>query len=406
MERIFYFVVFCMCVVVDSANRAPQCPSPCRCLLFDGLYSVYCNRTGITTVPSGIPTNTQLLDLSENSISRINQTDLETLVNLQQLYLYGNGLNENSIAPGALDLPKLDTIELAGNQFHTIPTFLPKWTKTLWLMYNQLTELKVDSFEKYKELQYLDVSNNQISKIEARTFDPLINLETLYISFNKLTGSSFPPNAFTKMVRLRLLSTRFNALSHLLKNLPPSVTYLDYVGNQIRTIPAYAFKSLPNLQSMEFWEGQITNIEDNAFYGLPQLTILDFSQDHISSTITNSTFIGLSGLQTLYMYLNNVSKIEPGALKPLESITSLWLQDNKLSTLDPEVLNVKYISHLSELFIDGNPWNCDCHLRWLREKVGNASYTIQDPHLITCARPPKVAGKAWDVLKPSDFVCD
>jgi hypothetical protein len=128
-------------------------------------------------------------------------------------------------------------------------------------------------------------------------------------------------------------------------------------------------------------------------------------QDQISSTITNNTFTGLFGLQTIYLDLNKISKIEPGGLRPLTSINSIWLQDNKLSKLDPEVLDVKYLVHLSELFIDGNPWFCDCHLRWLREKVNNATYVIQDPHLITCAGPPKVAGKAWDVLLPGDFVC-
>ena len=30
---------------------------------------------------------------------------------------------------------------------------------------------------------------------------------------------------------------------------------------------------------------------------------------------------------------------------------------------------------------------------------------IQDPHLIVCSGPAQVAGKAWDVLKPEDFVC-
>lgn len=113
----------------------------------------------------------------------------------------------------------------------------------------------------------------------------------------------------------------------------------------------------------------------------------------------------MTGLQTLYLDINNISTIEAGALRPLESISSLWLGGNNLSHLEPEVLNEKYLSHLSELYIDFNPWFCDCHLRWLREKVDNATYVIQDPHLITCAGPPKLAGKAWDVLKPNDFVC-
>lgn len=150
---------------------------------------------------------------------------------------------------------------------------------------------------------------------------------------------------------------------------------------------------------------QVTTIEDYAFFGLSKITILDFMQDKITSPLTNNTFVGLDSLQTLYIDINNISHIETGALRPLKSISSLWLDGNQLSHLDPEVLNEKYLPHLSELYIDFNPWYCDCHLRWLREKVDNATYTIQDPHLITCMGPPNLAKKAWDDLKPSDFVC-
>ena len=128
-------------------------------------------------------------------------------------------------------------------------------------------------------------------------------------------------------------------------------------------------------------------------------------QDKISSTLTNQTFVGLSSLQTLYIDLNNISRIETGALRPLKSIGSLWLGSNSLTHLDPAVLDEQYLPHLSELYIDFNPWYCDCHLRWLRKKMDNATYVIQDPHLIKCAGPSRVAGKAWDELKPSDFVC-
>ena len=149
----------------------------------------------------------------------------------------------------------------------------------------------------------------------------------------------------------------------------------------------------------------MTTIEDNAFYGLEKLTILDFMQGNILSPLTNNTFNGLTGLQTLYIDINNISRIETGAFRSFSSISSLWLDGNQLTTLEPEVLNTKYMPHLSTLFIDFNPWYCDCHLRWLRAKVDNATYVIQDPHLIKCAGPSHVAGKAWDVLQPSDFVC-
>ncbi|XP_045190625.2 carboxypeptidase N subunit 2-like isoform X2 [Mercenaria mercenaria] len=396
--------LFLMLYATKAAYRGTSCPSPCRCLNFEGLQSVYCNRTGIEAVPSGIPSDTQLLELSENGIEHIAKDDLEGLNNLQELYLSVNGFSEGSIETGALDLPKLLTIDLSYNQYQTIPTCLPKTIRKLWFFNNNLKLLKSDSFVNYTDLQYLDVSNNQMSVVEKGVFDPLFFLQTLYISFNNLTADSIPPGTFSRTSNLQILSVRFNLLQHMLKYLPRSLQHLDYVGNRIKTIPAYFFVDLPNLETLAFWEGQVTTIEDNAFYGLRNLTILDMNMNKVS-VITNDTFTSLTSLQTFYMYSNNIRKVEVGAFHHFASLSELWLQDNKMSTLQPEVLDVKYIPKLSELYIDTNPWYCDCHLRWLREKVGNASYVIQDPHLITCAGPAKLAGKAWDVLKPSDFVC-
>lgn len=150
---------------------------------------------------------------------------------------------------------------------------------------------------------------------------------------------------------------------------------------------------------------QITSIEDFAFYGLSNVEILDFMQCQISSALTENTFAGLSSLHTIYLDMNQISQIEPGAFHPLTSLTDLWMSGNNLTTLESGVLGVKDVANLATLYIDFNPWNCDCRLRWLREAMENATYVIQDPHLIKCASPPKLAGKAWDELKPGDFVC-
>ncbi|XP_060600682.1 slit homolog 3 protein-like [Ruditapes philippinarum] len=406
MAQLYHLVIlFMVLITAEAAYRGPACPSSCRCLHFEGLQSVYCNRTGINAVPSGIPPDTQLLDLSENNIERIALDDLKGLKYLQELDLSSNRLDESSIESRALDLTKLVTIDLSFNLYKSIPKSLPANISKLWFFNNNVQILKSDSFLNYTNLQYVDLSNNNMVAIEKGAFDPLLFLQTLYIPFNNLTDESIPPGTFNGSTNLQLLSVRFNLLQHMFKYLPCSLQYLDYVGNKIITIPAYSFVDLPNLQTLSFWEGQVTTIEDNAFFGLSKLKILDMNMDKLSSAITNNTFAGLTNLQTCYMYSNSISRLDIGALYHFTSLSELWLQGNKMSTLRPEVLDVKYIPKLSQLYIDSNPWYCDCHLRWLREKVDKAPYVIQDTHLIVCAGPENLAGKAWDVLKPSDFVC-
>jgi len=241
----------------DAAYRDPSCPSMCRCLLFDGLRSVYCNRTGITRIPSGIPPDTQLLELSGNNLGHIRSDDLRGLTSLQQLYLYSAALVDGSIERGALDLPSLTSLELSDNGFTTVPQTLPVVVQMLWFMNNHMTVIQTDSLSRYTSLVYLDVSNNNLTTIQPGSFDALGNLSTLYLSFNDLTDASFPPNFLAHNQKLSTLSVRFNKLSSLLRNLPTSLENLDYVGNKIETLPAYGFQSLPNLQTLAFWEGPV-----------------------------------------------------------------------------------------------------------------------------------------------------
>lgn len=129
-------------------------------------------------------------------------------------------------------------------------------------------------------------------------------------------------------------------------------------------------------------------------------------ENKISSEITDKTLQDLSSVETLYLGENNISKIHPNAFHSLDSVKTIWLTGNELSTLESEVLNTTFVSHLSEIHLDFNPWYCDCHLRWLRESLDNATYIIESPEVVKCSGPPKLKGKSFVDLKPSDFVCD
>lgn len=387
-----------LCVNADVCTR-----KLCIC---DNNGFVNCSRNELTDVPKDIPLNTTDLDLSINSLTKININDLKHLVNLTAISLSENNLNDNSIQPGALDLPHLDTVDLSFTGMTSIPQVLPKTLKTLYFIQNNMYSMPADSFERTPLLEYVDLSNNKLSAIAGGLFRSLKNLSSVYIAFNQLTNDGIPNDTFVSNEKMQILGLRFNMLKYILPNLPSSLEHLDYVGNKIKTIPSYAFKSLPNLQTLELWNGEVTTLEDHAFSGMPKLEILDMMQDKVTTNITNTTFSGLVCLKTLYFDLNHVSHIDPYAFQTFESISSLWLSGNNLSRADPLVFDSKFMPHLSELNIDFNPWYCDCHLRWLKELSEKPkTFVVQDPHLVVCDGPPSLKGKAWDEIKSSDFVC-
>ena len=235
-----------------------ECPSPSVCVLFEGVPSVFCNGSELTEVPKGIPNDTQFLDISNNSIKHITYGVLTGLLNLTKIDLKLNGFQDNSIAIGALELPNLLTVDLSLNNFTEIPKFLPISVKQLFITFNMLTELHDNSFVLMPRLEYLDFSNNYLSKIEPWTFLPLEHLQTIYFLYNRLTDDSFPPNVFMGNTNLKMLMFCFNQLENMVPDLPSSLEGIGYVGNKLSIIPTHAFANLPNLANIEIWQNEVS----------------------------------------------------------------------------------------------------------------------------------------------------
>lgn len=82
-------------------------------------------------------------------------------------------------------------------------------------------------------------------------------------------------------------------------------------------------------------------------------------------------FRGLTGLRLLHLEGNRLQLLHPATFAtfsflqhfPLSNVRHLYLAENRLSGL-PEAL-VRSMPLLESLFLQGNPWACDCGLSWL-----------------------------------------
>ncbi|XP_013409666.1 phospholipase A2 inhibitor-like [Lingula anatina] len=384
-----------------------QCPQVCRCDFHTGMTN--CSREGLEQIPSGIPPNTTQLELANNNLVDLPDMAFSDLFQLQEIGLSGNYLNLSSFHVSTFKTknPTLTTLDLMGSNLPEVPPYLPHSLTYLYLIQCGVRTLRNESFLGTPLLEHLDLSNNQITELPGGVFKPLSRLQVLYISFNQIL--CVPEGLFWGNQMLSILSLRFNQLKEIPKGAemyPLRIEHLDFVGNPITTVPARVFENLTQLQTLEIWQcSSLTTIEDYAFSGLGNLQILDLNECNISNGITNKTFQGLTTLWELYVYGNKIRSMEAGGLLPMKALSSLWLQDNKFSTLEEGSISKVTNPKLSEVFLEFNPWICDCHLRWLREQMDRGNFTIMDPHLIVCSGPEHIKGKAWDQLKPSDFVC-
>nr|AAT70344.1 variable lymphocyte receptor [Petromyzon marinus] len=104
-------------------QSAVACPSQCSCGKFSWsgeLQTTDCDGKGLSSVPSGIPDNTQALTVQKNRIESLPEGVFDRLVNLQRLWLNNNQLT--SLPAGVFDkLTQLTQLGLWDNQLKSIP---------------------------------------------------------------------------------------------------------------------------------------------------------------------------------------------------------------------------------------------------------------------------------------------
>ncbi|KAI4502908.1 hypothetical protein M0802_001952 [Mischocyttarus mexicanus] len=278
------------------------------------------------------------LDLSDNSIYRLMDRQLQAQTQLRVLRLANNLLGDN-LNPifssnefhGMEELRKLDLrknglrnieegifkgcinleeLYLDENNMTTVPTASlkgPKGIKILSLIGNNIGSLSRGAFLTLGEsLIRLDLSNNGLSHMEDGSLSGLERLLFLNISRNDLT---------------RFNSDVFKGAYNLLQ--------LDLSVNFLQEFPTYALRHLTDLKFLNISNNLITKIERVHLLGLTELQVLDLSRNNIGRLGIN-TFSSLSSLTRLDLSLNALRTIEESSFEGLVKLKWLSLQDNNI----------------------------------------------------------------------------
>nr|AIO08217.1 variable lymphocyte receptor C [Petromyzon marinus] len=148
--------------------------------------TVDCSSKTLADVPTGIPANTEKLQLHINQLTSIPGMAFHSLTRLTYLSLYDNKLT--SLPAGVFD----QLTELG----------------TLWLSRNQLKSLPPRVFDSLTRLTYLTLDRNQLQSVPDGVFDKLGSLERLQLTNNKL--QSVPNGAFDSLGKLDYMTLNNN----------------------------------------------------------------------------------------------------------------------------------------------------------------------------------------------------
>lgn len=204
--------------------------------------------------------------------------------------------------------------------------------------------------------QLLDLSSNNLTAIREDEFSTaqLINLQKVFLS--RCSLKTLHRSAFRNLINLVDLDLSYNLLSF---------------------VPSHTFEFIPLLTELKLNGNPITSVRNNSFKSVPHLNKLDLSECKIA-----------------YIELNAFVKLE-------NSLEWLKLSRNRMNNIRGD--SVMILGNLKGLELAGNPWNCSCGLRPLREWV--LRHNIPQSVSPVCRAPERLAGKWWDKIDLDDFAC-
>jgi len=298
--------------------------------------------SGIESVEAGAFGATvylQRLDLGDNRLVQLPSDVFHPLHQLQYLNLTGNRL---VALPRQLfyGLDRLQEIRLAANQLAVLPyqAFAPvRELVRLDLSGNRLVSLPDHSFRPNKQLQELWLAGNRLTKLPSRLFSGLSQLHALDLADNEI--DTLPRSLFIDLVTLE---------------------YLDLAGNPITHFTNTAFQGLVSLRWLNLDRLPITSLPVDVWRPVSGLRTLLLSRTKLES-LRNGNLAGLAELETLEITNSPLREIGHLTLNETPSLRRLDLHHNDLAFLPA---NVAHLSLLDELWLQGNPWACDCRMFW------------------------------------------
>ncbi|XP_041652916.1 matrix-remodeling-associated protein 5 [Cheilinus undulatus] len=233
----------------------------------------------------------------------------------------------------------------------------------------------------------------------------------------------------------------FRHLTTIPKSFPKDTERLNLGYNSLTEVEGSEFRSLQQLEMLMLHGNDIGSVYPGAFYSLRSLQILKLSYNKITS-VNPGLFEGLAGLIRLHLDHNLIEFIEPYSFSGLTSLKLLQLEGNLIQDIHPHTFitvsllgtfwtsGLKHL-HLSDnlmeqlpaaalkmaprlelLTLHGNPWACDCQLRWLVEWSSSHEGIIKckkdrgsSEVCPLCSSPQTLNGTQLLGLEPDKLTC-
>lgn len=239
----------------------------------------------------------------------------------------------------------------------------------------------------------LDLSDNHISIIPTRSFCKNRKLHVLLLQNNNI--SVVEDGAFSQLEYLKKLDLSWNWISTLSEGFSiglASLQELQLAHNHLTNLDSRSFLHLDSLQRLNLTSNSIHTVQVRSFSSMGFLRQLHLEDNRLTS-LRNGMLSMLRSLEVLNLAGNRISETEIGIFKPLTSMMILNLANNRLSTINFKTLLSIHHGSSTHILLQGNPWNCDCDLQRVFQKLQSVQRLFLDDYYnLTCEAPPVLRG--------------
>ncbi|KAM4697208.1 extracellular matrix protein 2-like [Rhinophrynus dorsalis] len=228
-------------------------------------------------------------------------------------------------------LPLIPTVPSLASPVHPTENHVPSLPSGCLLSESTIacanTKMKYLPLMTDPGLKTLYLAENEISKLPARAFAGLPNLEWLDLSKNKLDDSGLSFDVFKNLTKLKRLNLDGNHLT-VLPLLPQSLQELKVNDNKLKELHRHSFRGLSNLLTLELESNKFHdgNVYPLAFKPLKKLIYLRLDHNHFRAIPSGLP----ASLQELHLDNNRIEVVSEGILNKTLNLSILVMSNNRL----------------------------------------------------------------------------
>ncbi|XP_015178999.1 PREDICTED: slit homolog 3 protein-like [Polistes dominula] len=356
-------------------------------------------------------TNLHTLTLSQNKITRFDPSHAHGLTALEQLFLDGNRLRALHRRVFA-NLTELKDLSLSGNSLTEIPYAVRVLhsLKTLDLGNNHVSRIDNESFAGLNELYGLRLVDNKLENVSREAFSTLPALQVLNLANNfirHVEQSAFAKNPVLRAIRLdgnRLTEIRgaFTSLSTLV--------WLNVSDNKLLW---FDYSYLPS--SIEWLDIHANQISELGNYYMVRNALNIKMLDASFNLVTEISEANVpDSVETLFLNNNRIRTVAAGTFLRKTNLQKVVLYGNEIKNIEVAALSLQSVPEDREMpifYIGNNPILCDCTMEWL-PRINELARLRQHPRVldldsVSCEMVHARATPRRPLLslKSKDFLC-